>query len=128
MSPHQSHVAKSVLIVDDDPAFRRLARMLLAGFGLAVAGEAETVAAALAAAAALRPSAVLVEVNLPDGDGVALARELLALSWQPSVVLMSGDADVAMEHDVRCSGAAAFVPKDRLPDAPLDRLFGRSGA
>jgi CheY-like chemotaxis protein len=114
MGHHRGDVGRSVLIVDDDPAFRRLARLLLARFGLVVAGEAETVAAALAAAAALRPSAVLVEVHLPDGDGVALARELLARAWQPSVVLTSGDADVAMEHDVRCSGAAAFVPKDRL--------------
>jgi CheY-like chemotaxis protein len=121
-------MSRSVLIVDDDPAFRRLVRLLLAGLGLVVAGEADTVATALAAAAALRPSAVLVDVHLPDGDGVWLARQLLALPWRPRVVLTSGDADVAMQRDVVGSGAAAFVPKDRLPDAALDRLFARPGS
>ena len=56
----------SVLVVDDDPAFRRLAQHMLAAFGLGFAGEADTVAAAISAAGALRPDAVLLDVGLPD--------------------------------------------------------------
>jgi DNA-binding NarL/FixJ family response regulator len=117
-------VSGSVLVVDDDPAFRRLARRLLATFGLALAGEADTAASAITAARALRPDAVLVDVGLPDADGVALARELAALPWHPRVVLTSSDAEAATATEVRRSGAAAFVPKDQLPNAALRSLLG----
>jgi DNA-binding NarL/FixJ family response regulator len=114
----------SVLVVDDDPAFRRLAKRMLAAVGLAVAGEAETASAAIAAAGSLRPDAVLVDVGLPDGDGIALARQLATLPWRPRVVLTSSDAEAATQHDVRRSGAEAFVPKDQLPNAALEHLLG----
>ena len=114
----------SVLVVDDDPAFRRLARHMLAAFGLVLAGEAETAAAAIAAAGTLRPTAVLVDVGLPDGNGIALARELTALPWRPRVVLTSTNAEAATPSEVRRSGAEAFVPKDELPGAALNDLFG----
>jgi DNA-binding NarL/FixJ family response regulator len=54
---------------------------------LTVVGEADSFSAALAAAERLEPSAVLVDVELPDGDGVALARELAAVPWHPLVSL-----------------------------------------
>jgi CheY-like chemotaxis protein len=116
-------MASTILVVDDDAAFRGLARRVLSGMGLVVSGEAGTVAAALVAAAALRPDAALVDVTLPDGDGIALAAELTALPWSPRVVLTSSDADAASPDEVRCSGANAFVPKEQLPNAPLRRLL-----
>jgi DNA-binding NarL/FixJ family response regulator len=113
----------AVLVVDDDPVFRSLARRTLIAEGLVVVGEAESVATAMAAAHALRPDAVLVDVGLPDGDGVALARALTALPWQPRVVLTSTDPDAASPDDVRASGAGAFVAKDDLPNTPLAHLL-----
>jgi DNA-binding NarL/FixJ family response regulator len=113
----------AVLVVDDDAVFRSLARRTLIGDGLRVVGEAESVAAAMAAAHALRPDAVLVDVGLPDGDGIALARELSALPWRPRVVLTSVDPDAASPDDVRASGADAFVAKHDLPNAPLGCLL-----
>lgn len=115
----------TVLVVDDDPEFRGLALRLLAVFGLAVAGEAANVAAAIAAAEQLRPDAVLVDVALPDGDGISLASALTALPWRPRVVLTSTNADAATPADVRRSGAEAFVPKDQLPNAALASLLTR---
>jgi DNA-binding NarL/FixJ family response regulator len=116
-------VRGSVLVVDDDPAFRRLAARVLAAFDLGVAGEAASVAAAIAAAVALRPGGVLVDIGLPDGDGLALAAQLVALPWRPRVVLTSSDAEAATPRDVDSSGASAFVPKDQLPNAALDELL-----
>lgn len=113
----------AVLVVDDDPVFRSLARRTLIAGGLVVVGEAESVATAMAAAHALKPDAVLVDIGLPDGDGIALARELTALPWGPRVVLISSDPEAASADDVRASGAGAFVAKDDLPDAPLERLL-----
>jgi CheY-like chemotaxis protein len=115
----------SVLVVDDDPAFRRLAQRILEACGLAVAGEADTAASALSVADTLRPDAVLVDVGLPDSDGIALARELTALPWRPRVVLTSSNAEAATASEVRGSGAEAFVPKNELPSTALDDLLGR---
>ncbi len=114
-----------VLVVDDDAAFRELATELVRSVGLRVAGAAGTFAAGAAAAEELRPDAALVDVGLPDGDGIALARELAALPWRPRVVLTSSNADAATETEVRHSGAEAFVPKDQLPTAALNHLLGR---
>jgi DNA-binding NarL/FixJ family response regulator len=117
-------VSRSVLIVDDDPEFRKLAARLLAAGGLTVIGEADSAAAALAAAVQLKPSAVLVDVELPDGDGVTLARELASLPWHPRVVLTSIDGDITTTGEARLAGARAFVVKADLPDAPLAQLLG----
>ena len=117
-------VIRSVLVVDDDPEFRELAGRLLAASGLSVVGEADSVTAALAAAVQLKPSAVLADVELPDGDGVTLARELAALPWHPRVVLTSVDGDITTSGEARLAGARAFVVKADLPDAPLAQLLG----
>lgn len=117
-------MTQAVLVVDDDPEFRELARRLLVASGLSVVGEADGVAAALAAAARLEPSAILVDVELPDGDGVALARELAALPWRPRVVLTSIDGDITTTEAARRIGARAFVNKADLPGAPLGELLG----
>jgi DNA-binding NarL/FixJ family response regulator len=119
-------VSTSVLLIDDDPAFRRLARRVLSATGLAVIGEADTVASGLSAAIELRPDALLVDVGLPDGDGTNLARELAALPWAPRVVLTSVDPDAASPEEVLRSGAHGFVPKDDLPGAGLRLLLATS--
>lgn len=113
-----------MLVVDDDPEFRKLAGRVLAASGLTVAGEASCVAAARDAAVRLEPSAALVDVELPDGDGVALARELASLPWHPRVVLTSIDGDVTTDEEARKAGARAFVNKADLPTAPLAQLLG----
>jgi CheY-like chemotaxis protein len=117
-------VTRSVLVVDDDPEFRELARRLLAASGLTVVGEADSVAAALTAAVQLKPAAVLTDVELPDGDGLTLARELAMLPWRPTIVLTSIDPDITSAGEARLAGARAFVVKADLPDAPLAQLLG----
>lgn len=117
-------VIGSVLVVDDDPEFRRLACRLLAVNGLTVVGEADSVATALAAAARLEPSAILLDVELPDGDGVTLARELSALPWRPRIVLTSIDGEITTCEEAQRVGARAFINKADLPGAPLARLLG----
>jgi CheY-like chemotaxis protein len=116
-------VPRRVMVVDDDRDFRQVVGGILLELGLAVAGEADTAASAIEAAHALRPDAVLVDVGLPDRDGIALARELTSLPWRPRVVLTSSNRDAAPLSALRHSGATAFVPKEDLPDAPLRSLL-----
>jgi DNA-binding NarL/FixJ family response regulator len=117
-------VTGSVLIVDDDVGFRALAARLLAASGVTVIGEADSAAGALDAAGRLRPSAVLLDAELPDGDGISLARELAALPWRPRIVLTSVDRDIVTAEDVRRAGATGFVNKIDLASAPLVQLLG----
>ena len=114
----------TVLVVDDDPTFRAIAVKLIAACGMTVVGEADCVTDGLSKAMQFKPSAVLVDVGLPDGDGFTLARDLTALPWRPRVVLTSVQNDVASPGALRRSGAQAFVQKEDLPGAPLARLLG----
>jgi DNA-binding response OmpR family regulator len=110
----------SVLIVDDDAEFRRLVRRLLAGSGFDVLNEAASVAGGRLAAVELRPEAALVDVGLPDGNGIQLARELARLEWSPRIILTSSDAAFAAELD---DGEIPFIAKENLPTAPLLELM-----
>jgi DNA-binding NarL/FixJ family response regulator len=112
-------VTASVLIVDDDPAFRGIAARMLQEAGIAVLGEAADAGAALAMAQTMRPGGLLVDVGLPDRSGADLARDLLLLPWRPRVLLTSADADAADAGD----GALRFVAKEDLPGAPLHALL-----
>jgi CheY-like chemotaxis protein len=113
----------SVLIVDDDPRFRSLAKRILTGAGLTVVAEAADAQAAVIAANASKPDGILVDVGLPDRDGLDLARELLALEWRPRILLTSTDPDAAEPVDGR-GDLLPFLPKEDLPNAPLHALLG----
>ncbi|HEY2771622.1 MAG TPA: response regulator [Solirubrobacteraceae bacterium] len=115
---------RSVLVVDDDPEFRKLAGRLFAASGMTVVGGADSVAGAVGAAARLKPSAVVVDGELPDGDGITLARQLVPLPWHPRVVLTSIDGEITTNHEARRAGARAFVNK---ADCPTCRCGGYSG-
>ena len=114
----------SVLVVDDDARFRGLAARMLTFQGMIVIGQVGTVTEAIQVAGALRPDAVLVDIGLPDGDGFSLARHLSALSWRPTVVLISSDSDVANRAEAYRMGADGFVPKDELASDTLRDLIG----
>jgi CheY-like chemotaxis protein len=117
-------VAVSVLVVDDDPAFLFLAMRLLEDMGAHVVATAEDAAAAIVAADVARPEAALVDVGLPDRDGIDLAHELAALPWRPRVVLTSTDTE-AVRAIAAYDGQRKlpFVPKEELANPPLRRLL-----
>ena len=117
-------MAVSILVVDDDDGFRSLVAGMLRAAGHDRVYEAGTVAGALSAAAQLRPEVALVDIGLPDGDGLQLARELGLLADPPRIVLISADADSADDVAARRVGAVGFVAKEQLDDARLRRLLG----
>ena len=113
----------SVLVVDDDARFRGLAARLLTARNMMVVGQVATAADAIEVVAALRPDAVVVDVGLPDGDGVTLAGQLAALPWGPRIVLTSSDRDATTQEAAIAVGAVGFVAKDDLPDVSLVSLL-----
>jgi CheY-like chemotaxis protein len=78
-----------IVIVDDNAGFRRRARALFEDGGIVVVGEAADGQACLAAVAALRPDAVVLDVRLPGDDGFAVARLMDRVDDAPQVVLVS---------------------------------------
>lgn len=83
-----------VLLVEDEPDIRRFARMALESEGHEVF-EAATLQRGLIEAGSRRPELAIVDLGLPDGDGVDLIRELRTWSTAPVIVLSarSGEAD-----------------------------------
>jgi two-component system nitrate/nitrite response regulator NarL len=118
---------ETLLIVDDHAGFRHLARRLLEAGGYSVVGEAEDGASALAAAQILRPQLVLLDVNLPDTDGFAVARRLAESGSTARVVLTSSREAADLGERLERSRATGFIHKDDLSGAALARVAGTPG-
>jgi CheY-like chemotaxis protein len=107
--------APSVLVVDDHAGFRRSARALLELAGLHVVGEAADGTAALEATAFLRPDVVLLDVALPDIDGLEVCAQITSGGGPVPMVILTSSRDLAGHADlVAASGARTFVRKDQL--------------
>lgn len=111
------------MIVDDDPGFRALARTLLQAVGCEVVAEAADGAQAVSAASRVHPDAALVDVQLPDTDGLSLAQRLAANGGCLRVLLTSTDPALVTPADLAESGAVAFVPKHELAVTDLIPLL-----
>lgn len=110
----------SVLIVDDNPGHRRVAHELLRARGYHVVGEAASAREALERTDQLRPDAILLDVRLPDGDGITIADGLSTRPDSPRILLVSTDPDAVSTDDLVSCGAAGFVAKSRLAGVDLD--------
>jgi two-component system KDP operon response regulator KdpE len=118
-------VPLSILIVDDDPDFLGLATRLLEGMGVQVVATAQNAESALAAANEKKPDAALVDVGLPDRNGIDLGAELAKLQWRPRVVLTSTDSDVDSEVEGDEQAVTLpFIPKEELAAGRLRSLLG----
>lgn len=119
----------TVLIVDDHPSFRTSARRVLEDAGYTVIGEAQDGESALAAARALHPAVILLDVHLPDLDGFEVARRLAGDHDgdgdvdAPAVVLTSSRDIVELGGMIAESGARGFLPKDELSGPALAALL-----
>jgi DNA-binding NarL/FixJ family response regulator len=118
-------VRGSIVIVDDHSGFRACARRLLESEGYEVIGEASDAASGLAAARALEPEMMLIDVCLPDLDGFELAERLKALDNPPAVILTSSRcAELEPLGNGGC--ACGVVPKDELSGEVLEALRGHA--
>ncbi|HYF27675.1 MAG TPA: response regulator transcription factor [Baekduia sp.] len=113
----------TVLIVDDHPSFRSTARLLLEMEGYDVVGEAPDGQSAILRCGELHPDLVLLDVNLPDIDGFAVASRITGEDGAPVVVLVSSRDPSDFGPLVSRSGARGFIPKGELSGEALTALL-----
>lgn len=113
---------RTILIVDDHAAYRRSARALLEVDGFEVVGEAADGRSAIIQVARLRPQIVLLDIQLPDMDGFAVAVLLAEKPDPPAVVLTSTRDARSYRRRLTSSPALGFVPKSEVSGAVLVRL------
>jgi DNA-binding NarL/FixJ family response regulator len=117
-------VRTTVLIVDDHDDFRASASALLEAEGFAVVGEAADGMSAFSAVERLRPEVVLLDIQLPDVDGFAVAERLAAIPDAPRVVLISSREAAAYGPRLAAAQAQGFLAKRELSGASLAALVG----
>lgn len=122
LADHQG-VREAVLIVDDNAGFRSRARRWLEAGGFSVVAEAADGKTALEEARRHRPSVILLDVELPDTSGIAVA-ESLTREPDPPIVVLTSTYDASDLGDVaaRC-GARGFVPKAELSSHAVSALL-----
>jgi DNA-binding NarL/FixJ family response regulator len=113
----------TVLAVDDQRIFRRtLASLIAATPEFEQVGEAASGAEALALAARLRPALVLLDVRMPEMDGIETARRLAAADPDVAIVLISIDELSAPAAEAAPPGTT-FVRKQSLSARRLHELW-----
>jgi DNA-binding NarL/FixJ family response regulator len=113
-----------VLIVDDHDEFRTSTRALLEAEGFVVVGEAADGAEAIEAVAALRPGVVLLDIQLPGRDGLAVAEGIAAAPDPPAIVLISSRDAAAYRPRLGRTPARGFIAKSELSGEALAGLLG----
>ncbi|MFZ3565536.1 response regulator [Streptomyces sp. BH097] len=101
-----------ILLLDDHEVVRRGLRDLLgAEPDMSVVGEAATAAQAIARGPALRPDVAVLDVRLPDGDGITICRELRVLIPDVSCLMLTSFDDDDALLDAIMAGAGGYVLK-----------------
>jgi two-component system, NarL family, response regulator DevR len=101
-----------VFLLDDHEVVRRRVRELLEGEpDITVVGEAGTAASALARISTLRPDVAVLDVRLPDGDGVSVCREIRSAMPQVACLIQTSFGDNDTLFDAIMAGTAGYVLK-----------------
>ena len=110
----------TVVIADDQPLVRSGLKMILSTEpGIQVVGEADNGRTVLDVVASTQPDVVLMDVRMPEMDGITATRALTQAEHGPKVlVLTTFDVDDVV-YDALCAGASGFL----LKDAPEQRLL-----
>lgn len=103
----------TVLLVDDHPVVRRgLRRLLEADASIEVVGETGTGETVVELAERLRPSVVVMDIQLPDADGLELTRQIRARDRNISVLILTMCADDVLIRQALRAGARSYLMKD----------------
>jgi DNA-binding NarL/FixJ family response regulator len=116
---------QTLLMVDDHEGFRTRARVLLEAEGFDVVGEAGDGRSAIRAADRLRPDIAIVDIQLPDIDGFAVAHAIRSSGTARRIILISGRDREDYGDRIDFAEADGFIAKADLSGARLAEVIDR---
>ena len=115
---------RSVLVVDDQAPFRLAARAVLRRLdGFEFAGEASSGPEAIELVNALHPALVLMDIHMPEMNGIEATRRIVSVHPEVSVILCSTHDPKDLPAEAAASGAIAYVSKEHLAADTIRELW-----
>jgi DNA-binding NarL/FixJ family response regulator len=114
-------VTTKLLIADDHGVWRQGLRSLLEP-AFRVVAEAQNGREAVAKSLSVHPDVVIMDIRLPDMDGLAAARLIKESLPATAVVILSAVADEDVVSEARLAGVSAYLAKDEPPEAIVDTV------
>ena len=115
-------MAKSVLICDDAAFMRVMIKDILTKNGYNIVGEAENGAKAVEKYAELKPDLVLMDITMPEMDGIEALKKIKAADANASIIMCSAMGQQAMVIESIQSGAKDFIVKPFQADRVLEAV------
>ena len=113
---------KNILICDDAAFMRMMIKDILTKNGYNVAGEAENGAKAVEKYAELKPDLVLMDITMPEMDGIEALKKIKASDPSASVIMCSAMGQQAMVIESIQSGAKDFIVKPFQADRVIEAV------
>lgn len=115
-------MAKNILICDDAAFMRMMIKDILSKNGYNVVGEAENGAKAVEKYQETKPDLVLMDITMPEMDGIQALKKIKQMDPNASVVMCSAMGQQAMVIESIQSGAKDFIVKPFQPDRVLEAV------
>ncbi|MBQ7428675.1 MAG: response regulator [Butyrivibrio sp.] len=115
-------MAKSVLVSDDAAFMRMMIKDILSKNGYNIAGEAENGAIAVEKYKELKPDLVLMDITMPEKDGIQALKDIKAADPNANVIMCSAMGQQAMVIEAIQAGAKDFIVKPFQADRVLEAV------
>ena len=115
-------MAKNILIVDDAAFMRMMIKDILTKNGCNVIGEAENGAKAFEKYNELKPDLVLMDITMPEVDGIAALKKIKGADPNALIIMCSAMGQQAMVIEAIQGGAKDFIVKPFQPDRVLEAV------
>ena len=106
--------ANTIVIADDFAPFRRFLRLELQDNGFQNVAEASDGLEAVAKAADLQPDLVLLDIGMPNLDGIKAAAHIRSVAPEAKILFVSENTDPDIVHSALGEGAAGYVCKSEM--------------
>jgi len=116
------HMGKRILLVDDAAFMRMMCRDIFIKNGYEIVGEAETGHVAVGYFNTLLPDLVIMNITMPEMDGIAALRKIRDLNPEANVIMLSAMGQATMVVDALLAGARSFIVKPFQGDALLEAV------
>ena len=115
-------MAKNILICDDAAFMRMMIKDILTKNGYNIVGEAENGAKAVEKYAELKPDLVLMDITMPDMDGIQALKKIKEIDANANVIMCSAMGQQAMVIEAIQSGAKDFIVKPFQAERVLEAV------